>query len=255
MNDRKTVYVVDDDPTACQSLRAIVESLSYKCEAYSDWEEFPALDSLQRPGCLILDHTLEATTNGLEILRRNSQNPNFITTIALTGYANAALAVAYMRAGASRLLEKPINGDVLSNAIIEAVNSDRDRVAKFERLKLLLGNYRMLTERQKLVVEELLSGSLNKQIATKLEFSKRTIEMERGRIFQAFEVDCAVELAILMTELTQLLEHFDLSKDTQWVRSDEEPIVRIDSERRSPKQPVSDRARQADGAPTVREFG
>ncbi|MGB7345237.1 MAG: response regulator [Pirellulaceae bacterium] len=255
MSDRKTVYIVDDDPSACQSLRAIVESHSFKCETYVHWEEFPAFDSLQRPGCLILDHSLEAKNNGLEILSRHSQNPSFITTIALTGDADASLAVAYMRAGASRLLEKPINGYVLCNAIIEAVNSDRDRVEKFERLKLLLGHYRTLTERQTLVIEELLCGGLNKQIATKLEFSKRTIEMDRCRIFQAFYVDGAVELAVLMTELTHLLEYFGLSKDTQWVRSEDEPIVRIDSMQQSPKVLVSEHEYEPNAEPPVRKFG
>ena len=207
MNRQGTVYVLDDDPTICESVEAIVHSLGHRCEAFTDLQQFPSADSLKRPGCLVLDHVLGGNDDGLQLIRRLHQTPNMITTIVLTAFADVPLAVQYMQAGAVTLIEKPITGNVFADAIVSGVELDQRRNDDFQALVGTLERYRKLTDRQKAVLEQVLTGLPNKRIAANMMISVRTIEAERSRILSMLRVENAVALAGLITEL-KLLSRF-----------------------------------------------
>jgi len=192
-----TVFVVDDDPAARESIRALALSAGYNAVTFRSGEEFLAAYDPTVSGCLVTDLRLLGMS-GIEIhdtlLRRGIRLP----VIVVSGYADVPTAVRVMRKGAITLFPKPFNPEDLLAAVRQAVSLDRKRRAYEDRVQEIRVKLRRLTQDEQRVLKLLVEGKSNKQIALELDLGLRTVERRRQQILQKLEVTSVVELVRLL---------------------------------------------------------
>jgi FixJ family two-component response regulator len=177
------VYVVDDEAAARTAIRSLLQSVGLRAETFESAQEFLVFPRPEAPACLVLDVRLPGVS-GLDFQRElAAQNVN-IPIIFITGHGDIPMSVEAMKAGAMEFLTKPFRGQVLLDAIQKAL--ERDRVARHEHAKE--GELRTclaaLTRREREVMQLVISGLLNKQIAAELGTSERTIKIHRGQVMR-----------------------------------------------------------------------
>jgi two-component system, LuxR family, response regulator FixJ len=194
-----TVFVVDDDEQSRKSVVALVRSMGLCAEAFASAEEF--LDNYveKRPGCLVTDYRMFGM-NGLELNDELVRRQVSLPFIVLTAYARTALTVRAMQDGAVTLLDKPYADDDLWDAIrnalaMNAVQRDRQR----QCLKLS-DRLDALTSGERQVLDLLVQGKANKQIAKQLSVSVRTVESRRHEVLRKTEVGSLAELFRLVVD-------------------------------------------------------
>jgi FixJ family two-component response regulator len=191
------VFVVDDDPSMCRSLRRLLRASGLESRSFSSAQEFLAAEFPDRPSCLLLDVQMPGMT-GLELqdqLRRLSRN---IPIVFITGHGDVPMAARAMKAGAVDFLEKPFDQKDLLEAVRHAL--ERGRAATAERIEREAVQRRVdtLTPREYQVLELVVAGLLNKQIADRLGTVEKTIKVHRSRMMmkmQAASVPDLVRLA------------------------------------------------------------
>jgi FixJ family two-component response regulator len=192
MND-PVVYVVDDDPAARNSVAALIKSRGLAVETYPSAEEFlDRYDPFQR-GCLIVDVRMTGMS-GLDLQERLATKGVNLPVIVITGFADVPMAVRAMQTGAVTFLEKPCSEQEITRAIqtaldLEAQNNElRQRRAEIEE------NYRRITQAERDVLERIVLGMPNKEVASELKLGLRTVEQRRARIMTKMNVDSLAEL-------------------------------------------------------------
>jgi two-component system response regulator FixJ len=172
------VMVVDDDPSMRSALRRLFVSAHLTCEHYASGAEFLAQARMDRPGCVILDVGMPGM-NGLEVQARLKQRHVDLPVIFLTGTTQIPIAVAAMREGAIDFVEKPFDNDDLVARVRNVVERHRrERSGGLERREIRR-RLQLLTPREREVLELLVHGKTNKEIARTLGASHRTIEVHR----------------------------------------------------------------------------
>jgi len=175
------VHIVDDDEAIRDSLSLLLESEGMKARAYAAAREF--LDGFEAStlACILLDMRMPEM-NGLELLRELTTRQIEIPVIMMTAYGDIPMAVHAMQEGAADFIEKPVDSGILLERIQRCLNQQKasndredERIAQAERLA-------HLTNREREVMELLVQGNMNKQIAAKLDISPRTVEVHRARI-------------------------------------------------------------------------
>ncbi|MEM9589122.1 MAG: response regulator [Planctomycetota bacterium] len=213
-----TVYVVEDNPTEMESVKALVESLGYDFQGFSCPEDFQELPTRSRPGCLVLDHYL-GEQSGLDLFEIISKRHDALPTVVVTGHASVPVAVAFMKSGALTLMQKPCFPDELAAAIQMAVASDAATLQRRQQLESVRMRLAELTPRQECVLERMLSGMPNKRIATSLRVSQRTVELERAKLLKNFGVQTSVQLASKVAEYRTEAKHLAAQQQTPAVAS------------------------------------
>ena len=202
MQDKPTVFIIDDDPDARRSVAALVRSADLTAEVFSTAEEFLENVDLNRPGCAIIDLELPGMS-GLGLQTRLTEQRSLLTTIFVSGYAEIQSAMSAMRGGAVMFLEKPcregeliqnVEAAIRRNAEIRKVSSHRAHV------QAILDQ---LTPRETSVMELIVQGLPNKTIAKRLEISIKTVEVHRRRVFAKTEAQSVAELVRLYFETKQ----------------------------------------------------
>ncbi len=196
MSDEPTVFLVDDDPAVLQSATALVKVLFPRVEAYSSAAEF--LDAYQpgRPGCLVLDVAMPGMS-GLELHRKMIGDKIDLPVVFISGHGNVQMAVAAMQAGAVNFLEKPFLEQELWGSIRRALELDernRRRKARRGRAEERIAR---LTPGEREVLDLILDGKPNKEIAATLGLSIRTVEDRRSRLMRKTQVNSVAELVQL----------------------------------------------------------
>jgi len=179
----ETVFVVDDDEAVRDSLRWLLEGNGFRVAAFESAERFLSyLGAMPpSPGCVILDVRMPGMTGTElqeELLRRNVGLP----IIFITGHGNVPMAVESMKKGAVDFLEKPFNDEqlcALTAKALEQARGESERVMEAQRAQELLSR---LTPREAQVLERIVAGRLNKQIADDLNISIKTVEAHRARL-------------------------------------------------------------------------
>ena len=187
-----TVYVVDDDPDVLKAIERLLESIGLNVATFSSPHRF--LDGYDRnaPGCLVLDLALPGLT-GLELQRLLEQQASLLPIVFLTGRGDIAASVQAMKHGAADFLTKPIDDTALIAAIHEALAKDQVlRPARLERERIAKC-LALLTERERQVLELIVAGRLNKQIAAELHLSTETVRNHIRRLFRALGVNSRLE--------------------------------------------------------------
>src|SRR5262245_17076595 len=197
------VFVVDDDPAVLGYLERLVTSVGLSCEAYATGDEFiQRLDSSQC-GCAILDVRMPGRS-GLDTQQLLVDRGIPLPVIFLTGFADVAMAVRAMKAGAVDVFVKPVNSQDLLDSVQRAIEIDRHRLDAKEtrrRLELLQDT---LTPREREVMALVVSGLPNKRVAAKLGTTLKTIKTHRARVMRKMHAGSLADLVRMADRLREV---------------------------------------------------
>ena len=193
MTNEPTVFVVDDDADLCDSLRWLLESDGLRVETHTSAQSFLDAYTPDRPGVLVLDVRMP-DMSGLELQQHLKERGFSIPIIILTGHGAVPMAVRAVKAGALDFLQKPVDDQVLLDRISEAMRLDaQNRQVRIENEKVL-SRRASLTPREREVLDTVVAGKSNKQIAEALCVSAKTVEVHRKHLMKKMQVRSAVEL-------------------------------------------------------------
>ena len=190
------VFLVDDDEDIRLSLSRALEMRGYITEAFASAPDFLDAYDPARAGCLILDYGLPEMS-GLELQKLLVSRGHAIPVIFITGHGGVPESVEAMKMGAVDFLEKPFRQDTLVRQIDAALAADRKNRAASERTRDALQKIGRLTEREREILEFLVSNPSNtssKDVARHLDISPRTVDHHRARILEKMQVGSVVEL-------------------------------------------------------------
>jgi len=197
MNDSTaTIYLVDDDADLRRALQRLLESAGLKVAGFASAQEFLASYDRHATGCLVLDLSMPGLS-GLQLQRELEQTASPLPIVFLTGRGDIAASVQAMKHGATDFLTKPVDDDELLAAVHEALAADRQRrrgSAEREHTAQCLAT---LTERERQVLEQIVAGRLNKQIAAELGTAEKTIKFHRGNLMRKMRVRVVADLVKL----------------------------------------------------------
>jgi FixJ family two-component response regulator len=194
------VFVVDDDPLIRDGLRSLIKSVGLHVETFGSSREFMQRKPPDAPGCLVLDVRLPGLS-GLDLQRELNESNIRIPIIFMTGHGDIPMSVRAMKNGALEFLTKPVRGQDLLDAIQQAIA--RDRAARRERAKMadLRTRFDLLTRREREVLDLIVAGLLNKQIAGELNIGEVTIKTHRAHIMQKTQAESLAHLVRMNEEL------------------------------------------------------
>jgi FixJ family two-component response regulator len=191
-----TVFIVDDDEAVRKAVSRLLRSAGIAVAVFASPREFLAQYDPAAPGCLVLDITMP-DFNGLQLQTALGEKGSILPIIFLTGQGDVSKSVQAMKHGAFDFLSKPVKDKDLLTAVRAAI--ERDAVARLEQAKLSEIRARLdsLTPREREVLEHVVSGRLNKQIAGDLGITEATVKMHRARVMAKMKVQSVAELARL----------------------------------------------------------
>jgi len=193
---RPTVFVVDDEAPVRKALFRLLNSAAIEVAVFASPAEFLAARDPAAPGCLLLDLEMPEL-NGLELQQQLGGRDGMLPIIFLTGHADIPITVEAMKAGAADFLTKPVRDDVLLAAVRAAFEKDRAaRLVRTERDEIA-SRLATLTPREREVLEHVVTGLLNKQIAAALGTAEQTIKVHRARVMEKMKVQSVAELVRL----------------------------------------------------------
>jgi FixJ family two-component response regulator len=186
------VFVVDDDVSVRESLELLILSAGWHPETFASAEDFLARSRADGPSCLVLDVTLP-NLSGLDLQKRILDRSD-MPIIFITGYGDVPTSVRAMKAGAAEFLTKPFSDEVLRRAIAKAIRRSHAKLGQEAEMRDLRSRYASLTPRERQIMTLVVSGLLNKRIATELGISEITVKAHRGRVMRKMRVDSLADL-------------------------------------------------------------
>ena len=193
------VHVIDDDEAVRQSLKFLLESASIGVETHASATEFLRLLPEMEQACVITDVRMP-NISGIDLLRRLRELKRGIPVIVITGHGDVALAVEAMKIGAADFLEKPFDDEALLASVRSAINSHGREQQRHNERGEVEGRLATLSKRERDVLDGLVAGLANKQIAFELGISPRTIEIYRANLMtkmQAASLSDLVRMALI----------------------------------------------------------
>ena len=191
--DSGTVHIVEDDEEVSQSMKFLVESVGLQARCYTSASTFFDSYRDQGPGCLILDLRMPGIS-GLEALELIIEKQINEPVIVVTGHGDVPAAVRALKLGAIDFVEKPCSDNLLIQKINHAIDLDqRNRLQRLQRESINRA-YESLTERERDVLELLVGGNSNKEVARDLQLSPKTVERHRANIMRKLGVGSFAEL-------------------------------------------------------------
>ncbi len=188
---RPTVFVVDDDEAMRSSLQWLIESVGLAVECYASAEAFLDAYYPGRSGCLLLDVRMPGM-GGLELQEYLRRHEITIPVIIITGHGDVPMSVRAMKEGAIDFIEKPFNDELLLDAIRNAVD-ERQRQEQTQRAELA-ACLALLTPREHEVMDMVTAGKSNKEIASALGVSAKTVEAHRAKVMDKMKASSLAEL-------------------------------------------------------------
>lgn len=195
-----TIYVIDDEPDVCAGLSRLLRSVGWSVVTCTSAQAFLDQVPERGVGCILLDINMPDIT-GPQLHERLRVLGVGFPVIYLTGEGNVPLSVQAMKRGAADFLEKPIDAEQLLAAIDTAVAQHRGQQAQDTRMgewKTRLGK---LSAREREVMDHVIAGRLNKQIAADLGIAEKTVKVHRGRVMSKIGVRSLAQLVHLCDEL------------------------------------------------------
>jgi FixJ family two-component response regulator len=188
----RVVYIVDDDDAMRDSLRWLLESAGYRVASYCSAERFLAAYKPDHGSCLVLDVRMSGIS-GLELQQELNRRGTTLPIIFVTGHGDVPMAVDALKNGAFHFLEKPFK-DAQLLAVIEQASTQQKAVPPDAQRRCTAARLATLTQREREVMDLVVQGRKNRQIAEDLHISVKTVEAHRARAMEKMDVSSVAEL-------------------------------------------------------------
>lgn len=188
-----TVYVVDDDEAVRDSLQWLLEGKDYRVRCFESAESFLSRYDAREVACLIVDIRMGGMT-GLELQSRLIEVGSPLPIVFITGHGDVPMAVDSMKKGAMDFIQKPFKEDQLVTLVERMLDQAKDSFADFQSAASREALMARLTLRETQVLERIVAGRLNKQIADDLGISIKTVEAHRANIMEKLNANTVADL-------------------------------------------------------------
>ena len=195
-----TVLIVDDDLPVREALSSLLRSVRLKTECFASPQELLASDRIDAANCLILDVRLPGRS-GLDVLDELRELGLKLPTIFITGHGDVPMSVRAMKAGAVEFLIKPFRDQELLDAVQAALRLDQDRRREEDAVNELQQRLASLTARERDVLENLMTGQLNKEIGARLGVAESTIKAHRAQVMRKMRAPSLPDLVRMADRL------------------------------------------------------
>jgi len=210
MQPEPVIYVVDDDEAVRQSLEFLLKTANMTVRGFDSAQAFLDVLSEVRFGCVITDVRMPEIT-GIDLLKRVKETKPELPVIVITGHGDIALAVEAMKIGAIDFLEKPFDDDHLLVAVRSALDKEADAVKRSAEVTEIHDKLAALSNRERQVLEGLVAGHANKNIAFDLGISPRTVEIYRANLMTKMGANSLSDL-VRMAMTAGILESSNKSR-------------------------------------------
>jgi FixJ family two-component response regulator len=200
-NTEPTVFLVDDDASIVTALSRGLTAEGFTVRSWTDALSFLKEHDPDAPGCLITDVSMPSL-NGLELQIELSNSGCPRPIVFITGKGDIPMSVQAMRAGAVTFLSKPVSLADLSAAAREAIAKDAAIRESYKRRASIDMRLSALTPREREVLQHVINGKMNKQIAASLGAAEKTVKVHRGRLMRKMHVRSVAELVMVTAQLT-----------------------------------------------------
>jgi len=188
-----TVYVVDDDEGVRDSLQWLLEGKDYRVRCYDSAETFLSRYDPREVACLIVDIRMGGMT-GLELQDRLLERKSPLPIVFITGHGDVPMAVNTMKKGAMDFIQKPFQEDALVSLVERMLDQAKDAFTEHQHSASRDALLAKLTSREAQVLERIVAGRLNKQIADDLGISSKTVEAHRANIMEKLNANTVADL-------------------------------------------------------------
>ncbi len=193
MQHEQIIYVIDDDDAVRQSLEFMLKAAGIKSRGFDSAKAFMTALPEINSGCVVTDVRMPEIT-GIDLLRHLKKSNPDLPVIVITGHGDISLAVEAMKIGATDFLEKQFDGQQLLTAVRSALTQDADTGKRKAELADIQDKLAALSNRERQVLEGLVAGSANKNIAFDLGISPRTVEIYRANLMTKMEANSLSDL-------------------------------------------------------------
>jgi len=196
-NATPTVFIVDDNESLCEGLTLVINSIGLNVKTYHSAQTFlDAYDHSFRPACLLLDIRLPGTS-GLQLQEELIEKNINIPIIIITGHGDVPMCVDVMNKGAIDFIQKPFRDQHVLQSIEKAIIQDKRTLESEKTKSLREDQFKLLTPREREVLNLIINGKKSKEIAAELNLSQKTIDGHRGHIMKKVCVNNVAQLVKL----------------------------------------------------------
>lgn len=188
-----TVFVVDDDTSTRELLAWLMKRHGLRAEVFPDARSFLNGYKAEMPGCLVVDLNMPGMS-GLDLQKYLNENGVLLPVIFLSGRADVPKAVRAVKEGAIDFIEKPFDYRRVVALVEDCIKRDAETRERHERRRVFSERLAQLTQREREVLDLVVTGSMNREIAEKLDISIKTVEAHRAKIMEKIEVHSVAEL-------------------------------------------------------------
>lgn len=190
---KQTVYIVDDDQAIRYAMEMLMRSVGLSFEIFHSADDFLVDHSNERAGCLVLDIRMPGL-GGLELQEKLLELGSSLPIIFITGHGDVPMAVEAMQKGAVDFIQKPFRDQELLDRVAEAMKTDEQRRSAREEKAEVSSHMEKLTNRERQVLDLVVTGKPNKVIAYELGVSQRTVEIHRARVMEKMQAKSLADL-------------------------------------------------------------
>ncbi len=194
------VFVIDDDRMVREGLQSLIRSVGLRVETFASAQEFLSGKRPDAPACLVLDVRMPGIS-GLDLQLKLRDGGIPIPIIFITGHGDIPMSVRAMKEGAHEFLTKPVRGQDLLDAIQKAIASDQSLRKERQEANEIRSRFESLTPREKEVLDLVVEGLLNKQIADQLGMSELTVKTHRAHVMEKTHADSLAHLVRMAEKL------------------------------------------------------